>query len=81
MSPIESVYEKIIELDERVDSLSMDYDGDGVSDFFDVDDSTEKDCNVYGNGRAVDSDGYGIPDCKDKEAFSDKGCEVDAEGE
>lgn len=80
LSPIESVYEKIIELDERVDSLSMDSDGDGVSDFFDVDDSTEKDCNVYGNGRAVDSDGDGIPDCKDKEAFSDKGCEVDAEG-
>lgn len=80
LSPIESVYKKVQELDRRVDTLYTDSDGDGVSDFFDVDDSTEKDCNVYGNGRAVDSDGDGIPDCKDKEEFSDKGCEVDAEG-
>lgn len=80
LSPIESIYEKVQELDRRVDTLYTDSDGDGVSDFFDVDDSTEKDCNVYGNGRAVDSDGDGIPDCRDKEPFSDKGCEVDAEG-
>ncbi|MBS3914734.1 MAG: outer membrane beta-barrel protein [Bacteroidetes bacterium] len=80
LSPIESIYEKVQELDERVDSLSSDSDGDGVSDFFDVDDSTEKGCNVYGNGMAVDSDGDGIADCHDKEPFSDKGCEVDADG-
>jgi outer membrane protein OmpA-like peptidoglycan-associated protein len=80
LSPITSVYEEITKLDQRVDSLSMDTDGDGVSDYFDVDDSTDKDCNVYGNGRAVDTDGDGIPDCRDKEVTSDKGCEVDANG-
>ncbi|MBL7811184.1 MAG: hypothetical protein JNL57_03085 [Bacteroidetes bacterium] len=80
LSPIESVYDKITKIDKRVDSLSMDSDGDGVSDFFDKDDSTEKDCNVYGNGIAVDTDGDGVPDCRDKEVASDKGSEVDKDG-
>lgn len=80
MSPIESVYEAVQTLDKRVDSLSTDSDGDGVSDFFDVDDSTEKDCMVYGNGQAVDTDGDGVADCKDKEIASTKGFEVDADG-
>jgi OOP family OmpA-OmpF porin len=80
LSPIESIYEKVNLLDRRVDTLYTDTDGDGVSDFFDVDDSTEQGVNVYGNGTAVDSDGDGIPDYKDKEPFSEKGVEVDAEG-
>lgn len=80
LSPIESIYDKITELDRRVDTLYTDSDGDGVSDFFDVDDSTEKDCMVYGNGKAVDTDGDGVPDCKDKEPTSDKGAIVDADG-
>jgi len=80
LSPVESIYEKVQELDRRVDTLYTDTDGDGVSDFFDVDDSTDKDCMVYGNGKAVDTDGDGIPDCKDKEPTSSKDCTVDADG-
>lgn len=80
LSPIESVYEKVQELDRRVDTLYTDSDGDGVSDFFDVDDSTEKDCMVYGNGKAVDTDGDGVPDCRDQEPASDKDAIVDANG-
>jgi len=71
LSPIESIYEKVNPLDQRVDTLYSDIDGDGVSDFFDVDDSTEQGVNVYGND---------IADYKDKEPFSEKGVEVDAEG-
>lgn len=80
LSPIESIYERVNRLDRRVDTLYTDTDGDGVSDFFDVDDSTEPGVNVYGNGTAIDSDGDGVADYKDKEPFSEKGVEVDAEG-
>lgn len=79
LAPVESIYDKITEIDKRVDSLSSDSDGDGVSDYFDVDDSTEDDCMVYGNGTAVDTDGDGIPDCRDKE-ISMKDCGVDENG-
>lgn len=80
LSPIQSVYEQVNLLDRRVDTLYSDMDGDGVSDYFDKDDSTDKECNVYGNGTAVDTDADGVPDCRDKEIASDKGAEVDGEG-
>jgi outer membrane protein OmpA-like peptidoglycan-associated protein len=80
LSPVESIYDKIATVEETLDKLTGDMDGDGVSDFFDTEDSTEKDCKVYGDGSAVDTDGDGVPDCRDQEKFSPTSAEVDANG-
>jgi hypothetical protein len=80
LSPVENIYEKIADVEKKVDSLMADKDKDGVSDYFDVDDETPDTCMVYGNGQAVDTDRDGVPDCQDQEMFSDDGAEVDESG-
>ncbi len=72
LNPMESVYEKMEEIDgikKKLDELAGDADGDGVSDLFDVEADTDCD-KVYGNGKAVDSDNDGVVDCKDLQPFS-----------
>lgn len=80
LNPVESIYDKMTKLDEKVTKVTEDDDKDGVSNYFDKENNTAEDCNVYGNGKAVDSDGDGIPDCKDNEPFSPKGAQVDENG-
>lgn len=80
LSPVESIYDRMTSIDEKVNKLTEDKDGDGVSDMFDKDSETPEDCEVYGSGKAVDSDGDGVPDCRDNEPFSPKGAEVDENG-
>lgn len=80
LSPVESIYDKVTEIERTVDSLSTDKDGDGVADFWDDEANTPDSCHVYGNGVSVDTDGDSVPDCRDKEMFSDPGAVVDENG-
>ena len=81
LNPMETIYSDMDSMRndiERLKPLMEDEDGDGVSDYFDREDSTDCD-KVYGNGVAVDSDGDGISDCNDAQPFSE--CdEVDENG-
>ena len=79
LSPVESIYDRIQNVENKMDSLTGDIDGDHVSDYWDVDNTTPDTCMVYGNGLAVDTDRDGIPDCQDLE-ISDTDCEVDENG-
>jgi outer membrane protein OmpA-like peptidoglycan-associated protein len=80
LSPVQSIYERMDVVENKVDSLTNDIDGDRVSDYWDIDNTTPDSCMVYGNGLAVDTDMDGIPDCQDVEDFSDDNCEVDEFG-
>ena len=64
-------------LNEKVNAMSGDSDGDGVADLFDADNQTPKGVAVAGNGVALDSDGDGIPNYKDGDVFTPKGINVD----
>lgn len=81
LNPMETVYadlDSMAKTLEKMKPLLVDSDEDGVSDYYDQEDSTDCD-KVYGNGKAVDSDGDGISDCKDAQPFSE--CdEVDENG-
>ena len=79
LSPVESIYDRIQTVENKMDTLTGDIDKDGVSDYFDVDNETPDTCMVYGNGLAVDTDADGVPDCQDEE-ISDLDCEVDENG-
>ncbi|MBI1222332.1 MAG: OmpA family protein [Bacteroidetes bacterium] len=80
INPVEAIYEDIAKVEKKVDQLSGDQDGDGVSDYFDKDNTTPQGAMVYGNGQAVDTDGDGVPDVKDQEPNSPKGAVVDENG-
>lgn len=80
INPVEAIYEDIAKVEKKVDQLSGDQDGDGVSDYFDKDNTTPQGAMVYGNGQAVDSDGDGVTDIKDVEPNSPKGATVDENG-
>lgn len=81
INPVEAIYEDIAKTSKRVDELSGDQDGDGVSDYFDKDNTTPAGAMVYGNGQAVDTDGDGVADIKDLEPNSPKGATVDENGQ
>lgn len=80
LSPVESIYDRITGVEQKVDDLTGDDDNDGVSNYFDKEADTPEDCEVYGSGKAVDSDGDGVPDCRDDEPFTPRGAEVDERG-
>jgi hypothetical protein len=89
LNPMETVYEqmeKIDAIEEKLNVLAGDGDGDGVSDMFDVEDSTDCD-RVYGNGKAIDTDNDGVVDCKDLEIVSicddvdENGVALDTDGD
>lgn len=67
-------------LNEKVDAMGGDADGDGVADYFDIEEDTPAGVQVAGNGAALDSDADGIPNYKDKDPFTQKGVRVDANG-
>ncbi|MAZ97571.1 OmpA family protein [Schleiferiaceae bacterium] len=67
-------------LNEKVNAMSGDSDGDGVADLYDVDNKTPKGVAVAGNGVALDSDLDGIPNYRDGDVFTPKGIKVDETG-
>ena len=70
LNPVETIYadmDSLKSITKELQKLANDEDGDGVGDFFDIDNTTEADVNTYGNGSAVDSDGDGVPDYLDKQ--------------
>lgn len=79
-SPVEPIYDEIAKINKTMRLLTVDSDGDGVSNFFDKDNETPEDVAVDGSGRALDSDGDGVPDYMDLERFTDAGAEVDEFG-
>jgi outer membrane protein OmpA-like peptidoglycan-associated protein len=80
VNPLQTLYSDFSDMRSQMDLLTMDSDGDGVSDFFDKDMSTPEGVKVYGDGTAVDTDGDGIPDYMDEEPFTPKGAVVDERG-
>lgn len=79
-SPYEGLFADLKEIKENYGKLTNDDDGDGVSNLFDVDNSTPAGVKVAANGAPMDSDGDGIPDYMDADPFTAKGAKVDAEG-
>lgn len=71
---------RIDELENRINLLTKDTDGDGVSDHFDNDTSTPAGVPVDGGGRAIDSDMDGVPDHIDVDPFSNRGAHVNSSG-
>lgn len=81
LNPMETIYADLAEMKVTTDKLKElveDADGDGVGDFFDVQDDSPCD-RVGANGKALDSDRDGVIDCDDKQPFS-VCTEVDADG-
>ncbi|MGB1248516.1 MAG: OmpA family protein [Chitinophagales bacterium] len=65
-------------LERKLDSL--DTDGDGVLDKFDVEVATPRGASVDAKGRAIDSDKDGVPDIYDIEPDTEPGAQVDVVG-
>lgn len=68
------------ELNDKMAKMTRDADGDGVADYFDVENNTPEGVQVAGNGAALDSDGDGVPNYSDADPFTEAGLEVDAKG-
>ena len=80
IQPIQTVLDDIEALNQDMNRLKSDVDGDGVSDYFDRDLETATGSPVNPDGTLRDSDGDGIPDDADLEPFSDYQVEVDEFG-
>lgn len=78
--PLDDAYADMSKLQEEVDEISNDTDGDGVADIHDLDNETPAGVMVAGNGVALDSDQDGIADYKDIDPFTPLGATVDAYG-
>lgn len=77
INPISSVYEDLSKLEEKIDKLDKDSDGDGVADRFDKEENTPAGAKVWGSGEAVDLDNDGVPDVNDQEPSTPPGAKVD----
>ncbi len=62
---VEALKGRVTTVEQAVEDLKKDTDGDGVSDQFDKEPNTEAGAKVDGAGRTLDTDGDGIPDHKD----------------
>lgn len=70
----------VADLQEKVNAMGGDTDGDGVADLYDVDNKTPEGVAVAGNGAALDSDGDGIANYMDEDVFTPRGVRVDVKG-
>jgi len=77
--PLEAVIEEVEDIKTKVDGLTKDSDGDGVTDLNDKEPNTPAGVSVDGAGRALDVDGDGVPDHQDEE-ISARGAKVDGSG-
>ena len=80
VNPIDVVSNQVNKNTKEIEGLSVDSDGDGVSDKFDLDKNTPKGVAVDGSGRPLDVDNDGIADYKDLDPFSSPGVNVDSNG-
>ena len=79
-NPLDDMYFDVAEVKSDMEDLTTDEDGDGVSNFYDEDNSTPEGVAVDSHGNPQDSDGDGIPDYMDEDPFTQKGAQVDAQG-
>ncbi len=80
VNPFQSLNSKMEDMETNMAGLTVDSDGDGVSDLFDKEPNTPADIAVDGSGRALDADGDGVPDHLDADPFTAKGARVDESG-
>mgnify|MGYP001256085955 CR=1 FL=1 len=80
VNPIDVVSNQVNKNTKEIEGLSVDTDGDGVADKFDLDKNTPKGVAVDGSGRPLDVDNDGIADYKDLDPFSSPGVNVDSNG-
>ena len=80
VNPIDVVSNQVNKNTKEIEGLSVDSDGDGVSDKFDLDKNTPEGVAVDGSGRPLDVDNDGIADYKDLDPFSSPGVNVDSNG-
>lgn len=78
--PLDESLNRVNEIDDKMNGLTSDMDHDGVSDLFDIDNSTPDSVRVSGDGKALDIDDDGIPDYDDAQPFSDRLVRVDDYG-
>lgn len=79
--PTKELYDKLLAMQSKIDSLTKDTDGDGVADLYDKDNNTPPNAVVDTKGRPVDVDKDGVADEMDKEVFSNKNAKVNTTGE
>lgn len=80
INPFQALNSKLDDIETNIEGLTVDSDGDGVSDLFDKEPNTPADVAVDGSGRALDVDGDGVPDYLDADPFTPKGARVDESG-
>jgi len=80
-NPVDIVSTKVKVVEEEILILSIDTDGDGVSDKFDKENNTPEGVAVDGAGRALDVDSDGVADYKDIDPFTTPGVAVDQNGQ
>lgn len=78
--PLAPTYERVHILDESVEKITKDDDGDGVLNYLDKEPNTPKGTAVNSQGMTLDSDKDGIPDNIDVEPFSQDPTNVDEQG-
>lgn len=78
--PVDDMANTIADVEEKVNALTMDSDGDGVSDAMDKDNETPEGYIVDGSGVAMDTDRDGVADDIDQDPFTPRGAQVDATG-
>jgi len=79
-NPIDVVSDQVNKNTKEIEGLSVDSDGDGVPDKFDLDKNTPQGVSVDGSGRPLDVDNDGVSDYKDLDPFSAPGVNVDSNG-
>ncbi|MDZ7847932.1 MAG: hypothetical protein U5L96_14895 [Owenweeksia sp.] len=72
-NPLDEMYFDVAEVKENFEQLTTDDDDDGVSNYFDKDNSTAEGVAVTGSGEAMDMDEDGIPDNMDEDPFTPEG--------
>ncbi|MAZ58346.1 MAG: hypothetical protein CMP56_02920 [Flavobacteriales bacterium] len=80
-NPVDIVSTKVKAVEDEVSTLSIDTDGDGVSDKFDKENDTPAGVSVDGAGKALDVDADGVADYKDIDPFTAPGVSVDVNGQ
>lgn len=78
--PTDELADQVAAVEEKIDALTQDSDGDGVSDAMDKDNETPEGYVVDGSGVAIDTDRDGVADDIDQDPFTPRGAQVDATG-
>lgn len=79
--PTKILYDQLLAMQNKIDSLTKDTDGDGVADLYDKDNNTPPNATVDTKGKVVDTDKDGVVDEMDKDVFSNKNAKVNPTGE